>query len=150
MTGRNARRLDRPKEHGTYLVPTAYIARRLLETARANPGRLSEATVSKITLVTRKDYGGSYLAMCSQDLGADMVIAWPTAERFTYTSVGGLEIEAWLQFPYGYEAGRKYPLVLYIHGGPHSAYGEGWFDEFHNTAGAGMFVLYTNPRGSSG
>ena len=77
-------------------------------------------------------------------------IAWPTAERFTYTSVGGLEIEAWLQFPHGYEAGRKYPLVLYIHGGPHSAYGEGWFDEFHNITGAGMFVLYTNPRGSSG
>ncbi len=77
-------------------------------------------------------------------------IAWPTAERFTYTSVGGLEIEAWLQFPYGYEPGEKYPLVLYIHGGPHSAYGEGWFDEFHNLTGAGMFVLYTNPRGSSG
>ena len=77
-------------------------------------------------------------------------IAWPTAERFTYTSVGGLEIEAWLQFPHGYEPGRKYPLVLYIHGGPHSVYGEGWFDEFHNLTGAGMFVLYTNPRGSGG
>ncbi len=77
-------------------------------------------------------------------------IEWPEAERFTYTSVGGLEIEAWLQKPYGYQAGRKYPIVLYIHGGPHSAYGEGWFDEFHNIAGAGMWVLYTNPRGSSG
>ena len=40
----------------------------------------SEATVPKVTLITRKDYGGSYLAMCSRDLGADMVIAWPTAE----------------------------------------------------------------------
>lgn len=40
----------------------------------------SEATVPKITLVTRKAYGGSYLAMCSQDLGADQVIAWPTSE----------------------------------------------------------------------
>jgi acetyl-CoA carboxylase carboxyltransferase component len=40
----------------------------------------SEATVPKLTLVTRKDYGGSYLAMCSRDLGADLVIAWPTAE----------------------------------------------------------------------
>ena len=40
----------------------------------------SEATVPKITLVTRKDYGGSYLAMCSKDLGADFVFAWPTAE----------------------------------------------------------------------
>ena len=77
-------------------------------------------------------------------------IAWPDAERFTFQSVGGLEIEAWLQKPHGYEPGRKYPLVLYIHGGPHSAYGEGWFDEFHNITGAGMWVLYTNPRGSSG
>jgi dipeptidyl aminopeptidase/acylaminoacyl peptidase len=77
-------------------------------------------------------------------------IAWPKADRFTYTSVGGLEIEAWLQYPYGYEKGKKYPLVLYIHGGPHSSYGEGWFDEFHNLTGAGMFVLYTNPRGSGG
>jgi len=77
-------------------------------------------------------------------------IAWPTADRFTYESVGGLEIEAWLQYPHGYDPGKKYPVVLYIHGGPHSAYGEGWFDEFHNLTGAGMFVLFTNPRGSSG
>jgi methylmalonyl-CoA decarboxylase subunit alpha len=40
----------------------------------------SEATVPKLLLVTRKDYGGSYLAMCSSDLGADMTLAWPTAE----------------------------------------------------------------------
>ncbi len=40
----------------------------------------SEATVPKLTLITRKDYGGSYLAMCSKDLGADFVFAWPTAE----------------------------------------------------------------------
>ena len=84
----------------------------------------------------------------NDDLNAE--IAWPTADRFTYESVGGREIEAWLQYPHGYEAGRRYPLVLYIHGGPHSAYGEGWFDEFHNLTGAGMFVLYTNPRGSAG
>ena len=77
-------------------------------------------------------------------------VAFSDADRFTYTSVGGLEIEGWLMKPYGYEAGRKYPLVLYIHGGPHSAYGETWFDEFQNLAAEGMFVLFTNPRGSSG
>jgi len=77
-------------------------------------------------------------------------IAWSDAERFTYPSVGGLEIEGWLMKPYGWQPGRKYPLALYIHGGPHSAYGENWFDEFQNLAAAGMFVLFTNPRGSSG
>lgn len=40
----------------------------------------SAATVPKITVVMRKAYGGSYLAMCSKDLGADRVFAWPTAE----------------------------------------------------------------------
>jgi propionyl-CoA carboxylase beta chain len=38
------------------------------------------STVPKITLIMRKAYGGAYLAMCSADLGADMVFAWPTAE----------------------------------------------------------------------
>ena len=77
-------------------------------------------------------------------------VAFSDAERFTFNSVGGLEIESWLMKPYGYEAGKKYPVVLYIHGGPHSAYGENWFDEFQNLAATGMFVLFTNPRGSSG
>jgi len=40
----------------------------------------SAATVPKLTVILRKAYGGSYLAMCSRDLGADRVIAWPTAE----------------------------------------------------------------------
>lgn len=40
----------------------------------------SEATVPKVTLIVRKAYGGAYLAMCSKDLGADIVYAWPTAE----------------------------------------------------------------------
>ena len=77
-------------------------------------------------------------------------IAWSDAERITYKSVGDVEIEGWLMKPFGYEAGKKYPLVLYIHGGPHSQYGEQWFDETQNLAAAGFFVLYTNPRGSSG
>lgn len=40
----------------------------------------SAATVPKVTVIMRKAYGGSYLAMCSKDLGADAVLAWPTAE----------------------------------------------------------------------
>lgn len=39
-----------------------------------------EATVPKITVVTRKAYGGAYIAMCCRQLGADMVMAWPSAE----------------------------------------------------------------------
>ncbi len=77
-------------------------------------------------------------------------VAWSDGERFTYQGIGDVEIEGWLMKPFGYDASKKYPVVLYIHGGPHSAYGENWFDEFQNLTAEGMFVLFTNPRGSSG
>ncbi len=52
----------------------------------------SEATVPKLLLVTRKDYGGSYLAMCSKDLGADMAFAWPSAEIAVMGAEGAANI----------------------------------------------------------
>jgi acetyl-CoA carboxylase carboxyltransferase component len=52
----------------------------------------SEATVPKLLLVTRKDYGGSYLAMCSRDLGADMALAWPTAQIAVMGAAGAANI----------------------------------------------------------
>jgi methylmalonyl-CoA decarboxylase subunit alpha len=52
----------------------------------------SEATVPKLLLITRKDYGGSYLAMCSRDLGADMAFAWPTAEIAVMGAAGAANI----------------------------------------------------------
>ncbi|HMM22821.1 MAG TPA: carboxyl transferase domain-containing protein [Selenomonadales bacterium] len=52
----------------------------------------SEATVPKITVITRKAYGGSYLAMCSQDLGADQVLAWPSAEIAVMGPAGAANI----------------------------------------------------------
>ncbi len=71
-------------------------------------------------------------------------------ERFTASSPGGPEIDAWLVRPAGFEAGRRYPVLLSIHGGPFTQYTTGFFDEFQVLAGAGYAVLYANPRGSSG
>jgi propionyl-CoA carboxylase beta chain len=50
------------------------------------------ATVPKITLILRKAYGGAYLAMCSQDMGADMVYAWPSAEIAVMGAEGAVKI----------------------------------------------------------
>ncbi len=50
------------------------------------------ATVPKITLILRKAYGGAYLAMCSKDMGADVVFAWPTAEIAVMGSEGATKI----------------------------------------------------------
>lgn len=108
----------------------------------------SMAVPTELFVANADGTGERKLTDFNKDVNADVV--WSDAERFTYKSVGNLEIEGWLMKPYGYEPGKKYPMVIYIHGGPHSAYGEGWFDEFQNLAAQGMFVLFTNPRGSSG
>jgi methylmalonyl-CoA decarboxylase alpha subunit len=52
----------------------------------------SEATVPKVTLILRKAYGGSYLAMCCKELGADMVLAWPSAQIAVMGASGAAEI----------------------------------------------------------
>ncbi|MBU0970207.1 MAG: methylmalonyl-CoA carboxyltransferase, partial [Proteobacteria bacterium] len=52
----------------------------------------SEATVPKLLLITRKDYGGSYIAMCSRHLGADMAFAWPTAQIAVMGAEGAANI----------------------------------------------------------
>jgi len=52
----------------------------------------AEATVPKITLITRKAYGGAYIAMCSQSLGADYTLAWPTAEIAVMGAEGAVAI----------------------------------------------------------
>ena len=70
-------------------------------------------------------------------------------EEITYKSFDGKTIQAWLQKPPSFEATRKYPLILNIHGGPHTAYGYLFFHEFQWMAAKGYVVLFPNPRGST-
>jgi len=71
-------------------------------------------------------------------------------EEIWYDSVGGKKIQGWLVKPPDFNPSKKYPLMLYIHGGPHAMYGVGFNFEFQNHAAEGYVVLYTNPRGSTG
>jgi len=72
------------------------------------------------------------------------------AERLTWRVGDGTEIEGWVVKPVGYDPAKRYPMVLKIHGGPYGAYGNTFFQTFHVLSATGMFVLYTNPRGSTG
>ncbi len=69
-------------------------------------------------------------------------------EEIWYDSFDGKRIQAWLQKPPGFDAHKKYPLILNIHGGPHVAYGFIFDHEFQWMAAEGYVVLYPNPRGS--
>lgn len=72
-------------------------------------------------------------------------------ERVTWKSrAGGVEIEAWLQYPPGFDAAKKYPLILDIHGGPNTDYAPQFSVSHQAYAARGYLVLYANPRGSIG
>jgi dipeptidyl aminopeptidase/acylaminoacyl peptidase len=70
-------------------------------------------------------------------------------EEIWYESFDGKRIQAWVQKPPGFDPTKKYPLILDIHGGPHTAYGYIFEHEFQWMAAKGYVVLYPNPRGST-
>jgi dipeptidyl aminopeptidase/acylaminoacyl peptidase len=72
------------------------------------------------------------------------------AEELWFTSKDSWKVQGWLIKPANFEAGKKYPMVLWIHGGPWSMYSVAWNWAFQNFAANGYAVLYTNPRGSTG
>ena len=72
-------------------------------------------------------------------------------ERFAVPCTDGSgEIDAWIMRPVGFNASSRYPVLLNVHGGPHTQYGETFFDEAQVQAAAGFVVIMSNPRGGSG
>jgi dipeptidyl aminopeptidase/acylaminoacyl peptidase len=71
-------------------------------------------------------------------------------EEVWYTSTGNTKVQGWIVKPPSFEASKKYPLILEIHGGPFSMYNVAFNWMFENFAANNFVVLYTNPRGSTG
>ena len=106
------------------------------------------ADIPAEVFVARADGGRESRVSHLNDAWLATVRIEPT-ERLTWKVADGTEIEGWVVKPVGYQPGRSYPMVLKIHGGPHGAYGQTFFQTFHMLSAAGFFVLYSNPRGSS-
>lgn len=72
----------------------------------------------------------------------------------TYKARDGYEVEGLMIYPVGYQAGKSYPFVVQVHGGPESHYSNGWIDRYANPgqvlAGRGYAVFYPNYRASTG
>ncbi len=90
---------------------------------------------------------GRRLTRLNDDLIASKAMA--QVRKLAVTAPDGRAIDAWLATPPGYVAGSRVPLILEIHGGPHSAYGPAFSTDVQLYAAAGYAVLYTNPRGST-
>jgi dipeptidyl aminopeptidase/acylaminoacyl peptidase len=74
-------------------------------------------------------------------------------KRGPYTNNKGMTVEYWIMKPANYEAGKKYPLLLEIHGGPAAMWGPGettMWHEYQFFCSKGYGVVYCNPRGSGG
>jgi dipeptidyl aminopeptidase/acylaminoacyl peptidase len=89
--------------------------------------------------------GERRLTDVNRDLFGELALATP--KHIDVVGAGGQHVEGW--FMPGRGDGRR-PLILEIHGGPHSLYGNAFFHEFQLLAARGYSVLYTNPRGSKG
>jgi len=94
----------------------------------------SEGTQTRITDVNQK-------------LWSQLNLTAP--EEINYKSFDGKRIQGWIQKPADFDASKKYPMILNIHGGPHAAYGWVFDHEFQWMAAKGYVVLYINPRGST-
>jgi dipeptidyl aminopeptidase/acylaminoacyl peptidase len=84
----------------------------------------------------------------NQDVLAGVKLA--DYEELWFNSKDGLRIQGWLMKPVNFDPARKYPMVLWIHGGPWSMYDVGFSWSFQNFAANGYAVLWINPRGSTG
>jgi dipeptidyl aminopeptidase/acylaminoacyl peptidase len=112
-----------------------------VSTSFKQPGVLVTFKGDDVTRITR-------LADVNADVLADVKLG--EAEELWFTSKDGLKVQGWLIKPANFEPGKKYPMVLWIHGGPWSMYSVAWNWAFQNFAANGYAVLYTNPRGSTG
>jgi acylaminoacyl-peptidase len=84
----------------------------------------------------------------NDDLIGELALSMP--ELMTYAGADGWSIDGWLMKPRDFDPTKKYPLIVEIHGGPHTQYGYAFFHEMQLLVAQGYIVFYANPRGSVG
>ena len=86
------------------------------------------------------------------DVNADVLdgLRLGEVDELLFESPDGLDLQGWLMKPAEFDPARKYPLLLWIHGGPYSMYSVGWNWAWQNFAAQGYAVFFMNPRGSTG
>ena len=93
--------------------------------------------------------GTRFLSLCfNRTLIEKIQISEPY--NWCIESADGTKVHVWVIKPVGFKAGRKYPAVLQVHGGPHAQYGWTFFHEMQVLAANGYLVVYSNPRGIEG
>lgn len=132
--------LDRPYASGTFSAN----GKGAFAFTRSEPDYPAEVAVGKKGATDVRQ-----LTRLNDDLFGQRRLA-TTEELWFKSSADGRRIHGWIVKPPGFDAKKKYPLVLEIHGGPFANYGDRFSMENQFYAAAGYVVLYVNPRGSTG
>ncbi|HEX4877493.1 MAG TPA: S9 family peptidase [Chitinophagaceae bacterium] len=115
----------------------------VVKTEVANPFEVYVSDASGKSLKRISDFNTNWIA--------DKKLSYP--EKHSFKNEKGMEAEYWVMKPSNYEPGKKYPLLLEIHGGPSSMWGPGessMWHEYQFFCSKGYGVVYSNPRGSGG
>lgn len=115
----------------------------LVKTEVANPFEVYTANATGKNQKRISDFNTGWIA--------DKKLSFP--EKLSFKNEKGMEIEYWVMKPSNYEPGKKYPLLLEIHGGPSAMWGPGessMWHEYQFFCSKGYGVVYANPRGSGG
>lgn len=98
--------------------------------------------------ITGRDGDSRIVTAVNEDLFGHKKLG--EVEEFWYTSsYDGKKIQGWIVKPPNFDPSKEYPLILEIHGGPHTNYGDRFTAELQLMAAEGYVVVYTNPRGST-
>ncbi|HZO74802.1 MAG TPA: S9 family peptidase [Ktedonobacteraceae bacterium] len=121
-----------------------------------------DAACDKIVLLLGTPTSPQEIFVCSTSSSGEMRRITSTNDAFfnqltlssleymPFKGVDDWDIDGWIIKPPDFDPAKKYPLVVEIHGGPHTQYGYGFFHEMQMLAAEGYVVFYTNPRGSCG
>jgi len=133
-----------PLTKGTYMLSTASVVKGKAVGVLTSPHAPADIVSFDVATPTQI----KQLTNVNEDILAGKKLG--DVKEMWYTSADGMKIQGWYITPPDFDATKKYPMQLHIHGGPHSMYGVGFNYGWQEQAANGYVVLYTNPRGSTG
>ena len=154
-------RMEENGEANLYFVPLAGTPKRISKGGQVMNG-FSVSRAGQVAATVTSAYRPAVLVTFNLqkpdvvkelvDVNADVLgdIELGEQEELRFKAPDGLDLQGWLIKPADFEAGKTYPMVLWIHGGPWSMYALGFNWGWQNFAASGYAVLFMNPRGSTG
>ena len=133
-----------PLTKGTYMLTTASVVKGKAVGVLTSPHAPADIVSFDVATPTQI----KQLTNVNDDILAGKKLG--DVKEMWYTAPDGMKVQGWYITPPDFDATKKYPLQLHIHGGPHSMYGVGFNYGWQEQAANGYVVLYTNPRGSTG